>query len=62
MSRLTMMEMRMLLAYFVWHFDAELVRLEEPVYEDIFIATRGPLERRVKPSKTRSELNGVNTR
>jgi cytochrome P450 len=54
MGRLAMMEMRMLLAYFVWHFDAELVHPEEPVYEDIFIATRGPLELRVKPARVES--------
>jgi len=53
--RLVMMEMRMLLGYFLWHFDAELVHPgEEPVYEDIFIGTRGPLDLCVSPvhSKT----------
>jgi hypothetical protein len=39
MSRLAMMEMRMMLAY---------------VYEDIFIATRGPLELRIRPVHTKN--------
>lgn len=52
-SRLAMMEMRMMLAYFAWNFDAELVHPEEPVYEDIFIATRGPLELRIRPIRTK---------
>ena len=47
--RLAMLEMRLLIAYFVWHFDAELVRKEEPYFEDRFVARRGPLEIRVKP-------------
>ena len=46
---LAMLEMRLLIAYFVWHFDAELCRKEEPYFEDRFVARRGPLEIRVKP-------------
>jgi hypothetical protein len=46
---LAMLEMRLLIAYFVWHFDAELYRKEEPYFEDRFVARRGPLEVRVKP-------------
>ena len=44
-----MLEMRLLIAYFVWHFDAELVQLEEPLFEDRFVARRGALEIRVQP-------------
>jgi hypothetical protein len=44
--------MRLLLAYFVWYFDAELVGHEAPVFEDRFVARRGSLEIRVKPAHT----------
>lgn len=46
----------MLLAYFVWHFDAELVHPEEPIYEDMFVATRGPLRLRVTPVHAKSQI------
>ena len=49
---LALLEMRLLLAYFVWHFDAELVSKEEPTFEDRFVARRGPLQIRVKPVRT----------
>jgi hypothetical protein len=41
-----MMEFKMALATFAWHFDARL-KVEgqpEPRYEDNFIVIRGPLE------------------
>jgi len=43
-----MLEMRLLIATFVWHFDAELVRKEEPLYLNKFIVQRGSLEVRLK--------------
>ena len=43
-----MLEMRLLIAYFVWHFDAALVNNQEPVYEDRFVVRRGPCEIQVK--------------
>ena len=46
---LALLEMRLLLAYFVWNFDAELVSKVEPLFEDRFVARRGVLEIRVKP-------------
>ena len=48
--------MRLLLAYFVWYFDAELVGQEEPTFEDRFVARRGQLEIRVKPAHTYPHL------
>ena len=44
-----MLEMRLLLAHFVWHFDASLVNKVEPLYEDRFVARRGPLHISVAP-------------
>jgi hypothetical protein len=44
--------MRLVIALFVWHLDAELVNLEEPLYEDRFVGRRGPLEIRVKSNPT----------
>ena len=44
-----MLEMRLLIATFVWHFDAELTTSEEPLYEDRFVARRGPLDIRITP-------------
>jgi len=46
---LAVLEMRLVIALFVWHFDAELVKMEEPLYEDRLVARRGPMEIRVKP-------------
>ena len=43
--------MRLIIATFVWHFDAELISSEEPLYEDRFVARRGALDIRVKPTK-----------
>jgi hypothetical protein len=48
---LAVLEMRLIIATFVWHFDAELVSSEEPLYEDRFAARRGALDIRVKPTK-----------
>ena len=43
-----MLEMRLFISYFVWHFrDAQLVYNEEPLFEDRFVARRGPLEVRL---------------
>ena len=39
-----MLEMRLLIASFVWHFDAGLTTPGEPLFEDRFVARRGPLE------------------
>ena len=47
--RLAMLEMRLLIAYFMWYFDAELIEPEEPLYEDRFVARRGALQIRVRP-------------
>jgi hypothetical protein len=44
-----MLEMRLLIATFVWHFDAELATPEEPLYEDRFVARRGALDIRITP-------------
>ena len=44
-----MLQMRVLVAMFVWWFEAELVEEEEPLYEDRFVARRGPLKIRVTP-------------
>jgi hypothetical protein len=45
---LAVLEMRLIIVLFVWHFDAELVSSEEPLYEDRFVARRGALDIRVK--------------
>lgn len=47
--RLALMELRMMIAMFVWHFDAEFVEegQPEPFFEDAFVAMRGPLPLRV---------------
>jgi hypothetical protein len=49
------MDMRMLLAMFIWQFDAELLHIAqpEPFFHDAFIALRGPLPIRIKPASTR---------
>jgi len=44
-----MLEMRLLIANFVWHFDAELTTPDEPLFEDRFVARRGPLEIKITP-------------
>jgi cytochrome P450 len=48
---LAMMELRRVMAMFVWHFDAEFEKpgQTEPTYEDGFVAVRGPLRLRIKP-------------
>ena len=48
-NRLAMLQMRLLIAIFVWSFDAELIEEKEPLYEDRFVARRGPLNIRVTP-------------
>jgi hypothetical protein len=50
--RLALLEIRLLIAYFVWYFDAELVHHEEPAFEDRFVARRGVLDIRVQPIRT----------
>ena len=48
--RLALMEFKMTLATFVWHFDARLKEGQyEPRYEDAFVVMRGPLEIIVSP-------------
>ena len=46
-----MLQMRVLVAVFVWWFEAELVEDNEPLYEDRFVARRGSLRIRVTPVK-----------
>jgi len=48
-----MLEMRLLIAYFVWHFDATLVSREEPLYEDRFVIRRGPLQVLITPIQSK---------
>jgi len=45
------MELRLVLASFVWMFDAELAEAgqAEPPYKDAFVAMRGPLPIRISP-------------
>jgi len=47
---LAMMELKMILAMFIWHFDAEFAEVGqlEPYYKDAFVALRGPLPIRIK--------------
>jgi hypothetical protein len=42
--RLAMMELRMIMAMFLWHYDVEFTEQKqmEPEYRDAFIAKRGP--------------------
>lgn len=44
------MELRYVIAMFIWHFDAEFasVAQEEPYYKDAFTVLRGPLPIRLK--------------
>jgi cytochrome P450 len=53
--RLAMMELRTILASFVWFFDAEFVDLgqPEPFFKDAFTAGHGPLPIRIKPVSKR---------
>lgn len=46
-----MIEVRRVIAIFIWYFDAEFVEegQAEPPYEDGFVAVRGPLRLRIKP-------------
>jgi hypothetical protein len=46
-----MMQMKVLVAMFVWWFDAALVEDKEPLYEDRFAARRGSLKIHVTPVK-----------
>lgn len=46
-----MMQMKVLVAMFVWWFEAELVDDREPLYEDRFVARRGSLKLSVTPVK-----------
>jgi hypothetical protein len=50
-ASLALMELRMMISMFVWHFDAEFVEVgqPEPFYEDAFVTMRGPLPLRVSP-------------
>ena len=50
-SRLAMMELRMVLASFVWTFDVELAEegQAEPYFVDAFITLRGPCPVRISP-------------
>ena len=49
--RLAMMEIKMALATFIWHFDAALKYdgQPEPWFKDAFLVDRGPLEIRISP-------------
>ena len=38
-----MLEMKLLVSYFVWYFDATLCHEQEPLYEDRFVSRRGSL-------------------
>lgn len=44
------MELRYVIAIFIWHFDAEFasVAQEEPYYKDAFTVLRGPLPIKLK--------------
>jgi len=44
-----MLEMRLLIASLVWHFDAQLTTPDEPLFEDRFVARRGALEIKITP-------------
>ena len=46
-----MLEMRLLISHFAWHFDAELVDEKEPSYEDRFVVRRGSLRLNVQRRK-----------
>ena len=52
-----MMELKIILAMFIWHFDAEFAEVgqPEPFFKDAFTAIRGPLPIRIKPVKKRRE-------
>ena len=49
--RLALMELRLTIAMFLWHFDAEFAEVGklEPYYKDAFVVLRGPLPVRIKP-------------
>jgi len=51
-SRLALLEMRLLISLFIWHFDGKLVSEQEPFYEDRFVARRGSLFVSVERRKT----------
>ena len=48
---LALMELRLVIAMFVWHFDAEFVEegQAEPHYKDAFVVLRGPFPVRITP-------------
>ena len=53
---LALMELRMTIAMFVWHFDVEFIEegQAEPLYRDAFAAERGPLPVRLTPVSQKS--------
>ena len=57
-SRLAMMEFKMALATFVWHFDARLKMdgQAEPYYKDNFVVRRGPLEIVITPVNRETKI------
>ena len=50
---LALMQLRLTITLFVWHFDAELEESgeTEPNYKDAFVAVRSPLLVRITPRK-----------
>lgn len=50
---LAMMQLRLIVSMFVWHFDAEFAETgqSEPYYMDGFVAMRGPLPLKITPVK-----------
>ena len=50
--RLALMEIRSIIAMFVWHFDVEFVEPDqaEPYYKDGLAALRGSLPLRIRPA------------
>lgn len=47
---LALMELRLVIAMFAWHFDAEFVEGQrEPYYKDAFVVLRGALPVRIIP-------------
>lgn len=49
-ERLAIMELKLILAMFVWSFDAELIDDKEPFYKEKFVVMRGPLHLRLRKS------------
>lgn len=60
--RLALMQLRLTVALFVWHFDAEFAgkQLAPPYYKDAFVALRGPLPVRISTVKRNGERRSAN--